>query len=293
MECGMNHRLHAFVSSTGLLHQGSMLFTTPRTWHPHIYEPPRKSRRHFISDILGISENSEKENLKKESVKENDLIRSYTCKCEGCFLRTSTCDIKKEIKEESDPEDSRKRSSDDNCSDPNHKKKKARTTFTGRQIFELEKQFEQKKYLSSAERAEMATMLNVTETQVKIWFQNRRTKWKKQENISNAEAAELKLNVEKSTDVSKKHNNMSTAKKNKSEEKISLAFEIDNKDTQTEVKSEIDPAISEVMNEKFLTKPDVYSNENMAETLLGISKTQMSHSSSENDLDVQDDTGGM
>ncbi len=46
------------------------------------------------------------------------------------------------------------------------KKKKARTTFTGRQIFELEKQFEIKKYLSSSERAEMAKLLNVTETQV-------------------------------------------------------------------------------------------------------------------------------
>ncbi|RWS17562.1 homeobox protein lin-39-like protein [Dinothrombium tinctorium] len=45
------------------------------------------------------------------------------------------------------------------------KKKKARTTFTGRQIFELEKQFEVKKYLSSSERAEMAKLLNVTETQ--------------------------------------------------------------------------------------------------------------------------------
>ncbi|KAF7274390.1 hypothetical protein GWI33_012935 [Rhynchophorus ferrugineus] len=44
-------------------------------------------------------------------------------------------------------------------------KKKARTTFTGRQIFELEKQFEQKKYLSSSERSEMAKLLNVTETQ--------------------------------------------------------------------------------------------------------------------------------
>ncbi|XP_011495613.1 PREDICTED: homeobox protein Nkx-6.1 [Ceratosolen solmsi marchali] len=72
------------------------------------------------------------------------------------------------------------------------KKKKARTTFTGRQIFELEKQFEVKKYLSSSERADMAKLLNVTETQVKIWFQNRRTKWKKQDNISNAEAAEHK-----------------------------------------------------------------------------------------------------
>lgn len=46
------------------------------------------------------------------------------------------------------------------------RKKKARTTFTGRQIFELEKQFEVKKYLSSSERSEMARLLNVTETQV-------------------------------------------------------------------------------------------------------------------------------
>lgn len=50
------------------------------------------------------------------------------------------------------------------------KKKKARTTFTGKQIFELEKKFENKKYLSSTERAEMATLLTVTETQVKIWY---------------------------------------------------------------------------------------------------------------------------
>ncbi|CAF1169449.1 unnamed protein product [Adineta steineri] len=90
------------------------------------------------------------------------------------------------------------------------KKKKARTTFTGKQIFELEKKFEDKKYLSSTERAEMATLLTVTETQVKIWFQNRRTKWKKTENISNAEAAEHKLGTRKmsstSTTSSLEHN---------------------------------------------------------------------------------------
>ncbi len=47
------------------------------------------------------------------------------------------------------------------------KKKKVRTTFTGRQIFELEKMFENRKYLSSSERADMAKLLNVTEQQVR------------------------------------------------------------------------------------------------------------------------------
>ncbi|KAF8355281.1 ceh-9 [Pristionchus pacificus] len=80
---------------------------------------------------------------------------------------------------QSAPSFSTPRKSHSSTRDSAGKKKKARTTFSGRQIFELERQFEQKKYLSSAERGEMARLLNVTETQVKIWFQNRRTKWKK------------------------------------------------------------------------------------------------------------------
>lgn len=68
---------------------------------------------------------------------------------------------------ETDLSDKKRKAEEDGKEDGiSVKKKKARTTFTGRQIFELEKQFEQKKYLSSAERAEMASQLAVTETQV-------------------------------------------------------------------------------------------------------------------------------
>lgn len=61
-------------------------------------------------------------------------------------------------------------SSEDSSQDAARRKKKARTTFTGRQIFELEKQFEVKKYLSSSERADMAKLLTVTETQVNVVY---------------------------------------------------------------------------------------------------------------------------
>ncbi|XP_069141046.1 homeobox protein Hmx-like [Argopecten irradians] len=59
-------------------------------------------------------------------------------------------------------------------------KKKTRTVFSRAQIFYLEAAFDAKRYLSSAERAELALTLHLSETQVKVWFQNRRNKWKSQ-----------------------------------------------------------------------------------------------------------------
>ncbi|KAG9508394.1 Homeobox protein HMX2, partial [Fragariocoptes setiger] len=60
------------------------------------------------------------------------------------------------------------------------RKKKTRTVFTRSQVTTLENTFNHKKYLTSNERSCLAISLSLTETQVKIWFQNRRNKWKRQ-----------------------------------------------------------------------------------------------------------------
>lgn len=60
------------------------------------------------------------------------------------------------------------------------KPRRARTAFTYEQLVALENKFKSTRYLSVCERLNLALSLNLTETQIKIWFQNRRTKWKKQ-----------------------------------------------------------------------------------------------------------------
>ncbi|XP_072095040.1 homeobox protein Nkx-3.2-like [Mobula birostris] len=68
-------------------------------------------------------------------------------------------------------------------------KKRSRAAFSHAQVFELERRFNHQRYLSGPERADLAAALKLTETQVKIWFQNRRYKTKKRQM-----AAELVVN---------------------------------------------------------------------------------------------------
>ncbi|KAL3319217.1 Homeobox protein emx2 [Cichlidogyrus casuarinus] len=59
------------------------------------------------------------------------------------------------------------------------KSKRIRTAFSPGQLLRLESAFENNRYVVGQERKDLASSLNLTETQVKVWFQNRRTKYKR------------------------------------------------------------------------------------------------------------------
>ncbi|KAF7213349.1 homeobox protein Nkx-2.5-like [Nothobranchius furzeri] len=68
-------------------------------------------------------------------------------------------------------------------------RRRPRVLFSQAQVFELERRFKQQRYLSAPEREHLATTLKLTSNQVKIWFQNRRYKCKRQRQDKSLEAA--------------------------------------------------------------------------------------------------------
>ncbi|XP_037943179.1 homeobox protein ceh-19 [Teleopsis dalmanni] len=58
--------------------------------------------------------------------------------------------------------------------------RKQRQAYSVKQLEMLEHEFKEDKYLTVSKRIELSRSLNLTEVQIKTWFQNRRTKWKKQ-----------------------------------------------------------------------------------------------------------------
>ncbi|KAK3585505.1 hypothetical protein CHS0354_003358 [Potamilus streckersoni] len=83
----------------------------------------------------------------------------------------------KQISQDLDKDKQEKKTSDGWKSS---KGKRVRTIFTPEQLERLEAEFERQQYMVGTERFYLASSLNLTEAQVKVWFQNRRIKWRKQ-----------------------------------------------------------------------------------------------------------------
>ena len=81
------------------------------------------------------------------------------------------------------------------------KKKGGQVRFSNEQTMELEKIFENQKYLSPPERKQLSKVLGLSERQVKTWFQNRRAKWRRFKQETQGEKAE-RLEAESSSKIS-------------------------------------------------------------------------------------------
>ncbi|XP_054846548.1 homeobox protein Nkx-6.1 [Eublepharis macularius] len=134
--------------------------------------------------------------------------------------------------------------------DKDGKRKHTRPTFSGQQIFALEKTFEQTKYLAGPERARLAYSLGMTESQVKVWFQNRRTKWRKKH------AAE-----------------MATAKKKQDSETERLKGASENEDDDDDYNKPLDPNSDDEKITQLLKKHKTGAAGGAAALLLHTSET--------------------
>lgn len=76
------------------------------------------------------------------------------------------------------------------------KKRRRRILFTKAQTYELERRFMHQRYLSAPEREQLGRMINLTATQVKIWFQNHRYKYKRQKEELECEQVSRKFSID-------------------------------------------------------------------------------------------------
>ncbi|KFM74570.1 Homeotic protein empty spiracle, partial [Stegodyphus mimosarum] len=93
---------------------------------------------------------------------------------------------------------------------PFRKAKRIRTAFTASQLMKLESAFDKNHYVTGNERKQLADNLGLSETQVKVWFQNRRTKQKRKD-IEDRERNEKNhsLSINKQIDASSTHSSAS------------------------------------------------------------------------------------
>ena len=117
-----------------------------------------------------------------EKLRPEKMISEEVCDVIGVNLDNNNNSNKNNSNNDCEEEDSNSDTAENSSENPEPKRKypRERTTFTAAQLKFLEELFRVKKYLTLIERSKVATHLELSEKQVKTWFQNRRTKYRRQ-----------------------------------------------------------------------------------------------------------------